>query len=164
METSAIGLGHSNGKQLWLCAWKRGSKYLMPSALTCRTIKKKKEASSDESAMWKCGPKLREIMLRTILPCGSSFGKNMLVVNETITSGEQRQTVQGTTTTTTPLFFWSSFLSLHLPTYLMERGVAPGSTGYRPEYHTLYRLTVLTLALVEFNCSLPPSPFTRVIR
>uniref|UniRef100_A0A6J0TL94 A-kinase anchor protein SPHKAP isoform X1 n=2 Tax=Pogona vitticeps TaxID=103695 RepID=A0A6J0TL94_9SAUR len=65
-EIAAICLDNSNGKQPWFCAWKRGSEYLMPQALTCRTIKRKKEASSNGPAMRKHRPpRLSEIKKKT---------------------------------------------------------------------------------------------------
>ncbi|KAJ7324847.1 hypothetical protein JRQ81_017867 [Phrynocephalus forsythii] len=65
-EIAAICLDNSNGKQPWFCAWKRGSEYLMPQALTCRTIKRKKEASSNGPALRKHRPpRLSEIKRKT---------------------------------------------------------------------------------------------------
>ncbi|XP_077204942.1 A-kinase anchor protein SPHKAP isoform X2 [Paroedura picta] len=66
-EIAAICLDNSNGKQPWFCAWKRGSEYLMPQALSCRTIKRKKETTqSNESIVRKHRPpRLSEIKRKT---------------------------------------------------------------------------------------------------
>ncbi|XP_044288950.1 A-kinase anchor protein SPHKAP isoform X1 [Varanus komodoensis] len=65
-EIAAICLDNSNGKQPWFCAWKRGSEYLMPQALSCRTIKRKKETQSNGSVVRKHRPpRLSEIKRKT---------------------------------------------------------------------------------------------------
>ncbi|XP_066474937.1 A-kinase anchor protein SPHKAP [Tiliqua scincoides] len=65
-EIAAICLDNSNGKQPWFCAWKRGSEYLMPQALSCRTIKRKKETQADGSVVRKHRPpRLSEIKRKT---------------------------------------------------------------------------------------------------
>ncbi|XP_063163849.1 A-kinase anchor protein SPHKAP [Candoia aspera] len=65
-EIAAICLDNSNGKQPWFCAWKRGSDYLMPQALPCRSIKRKKETQSSGSTVRKHRPpRLSEIKRKT---------------------------------------------------------------------------------------------------
>lgn len=65
-EIAAICLDNSNGKQPWFCAWKRGSEYLMPQALSCRTIKRKKETQANGAVMRKHRPpRLSEIKRKT---------------------------------------------------------------------------------------------------
>lgn len=65
-EIAAICLDNSNGKQPWFCAWKRGSEYLMPQALSCRTIKRKKEMQANGSVVRKHRPpRLSEIKRKT---------------------------------------------------------------------------------------------------
>nr|XP_034989297.1 A-kinase anchor protein SPHKAP isoform X1 [Zootoca vivipara] len=65
-EIAAICLDNSNGKQPWFCAWKRGGEYLMPQALSCRSMKRKKEAQSSGSVMRKHRPpRLSEIKRKT---------------------------------------------------------------------------------------------------
>lgn len=66
-EIAAICLDNSNGKQPWFCAWKTGSEYLMPQALSCRTIKRKKETQSNGSVVRKHRrpPRLSEIKRKT---------------------------------------------------------------------------------------------------
>ncbi|XP_062988266.1 A-kinase anchor protein SPHKAP isoform X1 [Elgaria multicarinata webbii] len=65
-EIAAICLDNSNGKQPWFCAWKRGSEYLMPQALSCRTIKRKKETQANGSVVRKHRPpRLSEIKRKT---------------------------------------------------------------------------------------------------
>ncbi|XP_015273309.1 PREDICTED: A-kinase anchor protein SPHKAP, partial [Gekko japonicus] len=66
-EIAAICLDNSNGKQPWFCAWKRGSEYLMPQALSCRTIKRKKETTQSNGAVVRKHrpPRLSEIKRKT---------------------------------------------------------------------------------------------------
>ncbi|XP_070610339.1 A-kinase anchor protein SPHKAP [Erythrolamprus reginae] len=61
-EIAAICLDNSNGKQPWFCAWQRGSDYLMPQALPCRPMKRKKDTQSSGSTVRKHRPpRLSEI-------------------------------------------------------------------------------------------------------
>uniref|UniRef100_A0A8C5WYC4 SPHK1 interactor, AKAP domain containing n=1 Tax=Laticauda laticaudata TaxID=8630 RepID=A0A8C5WYC4_LATLA len=65
-EIAAICLDNSNGKQPWFCAWQRGNDYLMPQALPCRPMKRKKEIQSSGSTMRKHRPpRLSEIKRKT---------------------------------------------------------------------------------------------------
>ncbi|XP_042314540.1 A-kinase anchor protein SPHKAP isoform X2 [Sceloporus undulatus] len=65
-EIAAICLDNSNGKQPWFCAWKRGGDCLLPQALTCRPIKRKKETPSNGSVVRKHRPpRLSEIKRKT---------------------------------------------------------------------------------------------------
>ncbi|XP_053166197.1 A-kinase anchor protein SPHKAP isoform X2 [Hemicordylus capensis] len=65
-EIAAICLDNSNGKQPWFCAWQRGSEYLTPQGLSCRTIKRKKETQSNGSIVRKHRPpRLSEIKRKT---------------------------------------------------------------------------------------------------
>lgn len=66
-EIAAICLDNSNGKQPWFCAWKRGSEYLMPQALSCRTIKRKKETTQSNGSVVRKHrpPRLSEIKRKT---------------------------------------------------------------------------------------------------
>ncbi|XP_061492846.1 A-kinase anchor protein SPHKAP isoform X2 [Rhineura floridana] len=65
-EIAAICLDNSSGKQPWFCAWKRGNEYLIPQALSSRTIKRKKETQSNGSVVRKHRPpRLSEIKRKT---------------------------------------------------------------------------------------------------
>ncbi|XP_032081571.1 A-kinase anchor protein SPHKAP [Thamnophis elegans] len=65
-EIAAICLDNSNGKQPWFCAWQRGSDYLMPQALPCRPMKRKKETQTSGSSVRKHRPpRLSEIKRKT---------------------------------------------------------------------------------------------------
>ncbi|XP_054839364.1 A-kinase anchor protein SPHKAP [Eublepharis macularius] len=66
-EIAAICLDNSNGKQPWFCAWKKGSEYLMPQALSCRTIKRKKETTQSNGSVVRKHrpPRLSEIKRKT---------------------------------------------------------------------------------------------------
>ncbi|XP_034295238.1 A-kinase anchor protein SPHKAP isoform X3 [Pantherophis guttatus] len=65
-EIAAICLDNSNGKQPWFCAWQRGSDYLMPQALPCRSMKRKKETQTSGSTVRKHRPpRLSEIKRKT---------------------------------------------------------------------------------------------------
>ncbi|XP_030072994.1 A-kinase anchor protein SPHKAP [Microcaecilia unicolor] len=65
-EIAAICLENSNGKQPWFCAWKQGNEYLMAQSLSCRTMKRKKEAPPNGSVMRKHRPpRLSEIKKKT---------------------------------------------------------------------------------------------------
>ncbi|NXP53280.1 SPKAP protein, partial [Heliornis fulica] len=65
-EIAAICLENSNGKQPWFCAWKRGSEYLVTQSLSCRTMKRKKEAHANGSVVRKNrAPRLSEIKRKT---------------------------------------------------------------------------------------------------
>ncbi|XP_048361852.1 A-kinase anchor protein SPHKAP isoform X2 [Sphaerodactylus townsendi] len=66
-EIAAICLDNSNGKQPWFCAWKRGGEYLMPQALSCRTIKRKKETTQSNGSIVRKHrpPRLSEIKRKT---------------------------------------------------------------------------------------------------
>uniref|UniRef100_A0A670YWU2 SPHK1 interactor, AKAP domain containing n=1 Tax=Pseudonaja textilis TaxID=8673 RepID=A0A670YWU2_PSETE len=65
-EIAAICLDNSNGKQPWFCAWQRGNDYLMPQALPCRPMKRKKETQSSGSTVRKHRPpRLSEIKRKT---------------------------------------------------------------------------------------------------
>uniref|UniRef100_A0A8C6XMM5 SPHK1 interactor, AKAP domain containing n=1 Tax=Naja naja TaxID=35670 RepID=A0A8C6XMM5_NAJNA len=65
-EIAAICLDNSNGKQPWFCAWQSGTDYLMPQALPCRPMKRKKETQSSGSTVRKHRPpRLSEIKRKT---------------------------------------------------------------------------------------------------
>ncbi|KFO87987.1 A-kinase anchor protein SPHKAP, partial [Buceros rhinoceros silvestris] len=65
-EIAAICLENSNGKQPWFCAWKRGNEYLITQSLSCRTVKRKKEAHANGSVVRKHrAPRLSEIKRKT---------------------------------------------------------------------------------------------------
>ncbi|XP_069474085.1 A-kinase anchor protein SPHKAP [Ambystoma mexicanum] len=65
-EIAAICLENSNGKQPWFCSWVRGNDYLMPQGLSCRAIKRKKEAPPNGSVTRKHRPpRLSEIKRKT---------------------------------------------------------------------------------------------------
>nr|XP_005993079.1 PREDICTED: A-kinase anchor protein SPHKAP isoform X2 [Latimeria chalumnae] len=65
-EMAAICLENSNGKQPWFSAWKKGTEYLVPQSLSCRTIKRKKEAQPNASVTRKHrAPRLSEIKRKT---------------------------------------------------------------------------------------------------
>nr|XP_056706104.1 A-kinase anchor protein SPHKAP [Euleptes europaea] len=66
-EIAAICLDNSNGKQPWFCAWKRGSEYLMPQALSWQTIKRKKETTQSNGSVVRKHrpPRLSEIKRKT---------------------------------------------------------------------------------------------------
>ncbi|XP_043926353.1 A-kinase anchor protein SPHKAP isoform X2 [Protopterus annectens] len=65
-EMAAICLENSNGKQPWFCAWKRGTEYLAPQAISCRTKKRKKDVQPNQSVIRKHrAPRLSEIKRKT---------------------------------------------------------------------------------------------------
>ncbi|XP_073481791.1 A-kinase anchor protein SPHKAP isoform X4 [Aquarana catesbeiana] len=62
-EIAAICLENSNGKQPWFCAWAKGSECLLPP---CRTVKRKKEASTGGAVVRRHRPpRLSEIKKKT---------------------------------------------------------------------------------------------------
>ncbi|KAM6257905.1 A-kinase anchor protein SPHKAP isoform 2-T3 [Porphyrio hochstetteri] len=63
-EIAAICLENSNGKQPWFCAWKRGNEYLVTQSLSCRTMKRKKEANGSVVRKHRA-PRLSEIKRKT---------------------------------------------------------------------------------------------------
>lgn len=65
-EIAAICLDNSNGKQPWLCAWKRGNEFLVTPNVSCRSLKRKKESQAGGATVRKHKPpRLSEIKRKT---------------------------------------------------------------------------------------------------